>query len=138
VNEKKPKQEAEPNEDSVVDETSVENVEEPQEPKNEPLNSNPGLYVHTFRKPFKHEGKTFKTMNFYFEDLTGKDMINIENEMSANGAYALAPEISRIFQCLMASKAGKIGDDVLQELPFKDFNKITNAARDFLIESSGE
>lgn len=50
-------------------------------------------------------------------------------------AYALAPEISRSFQGKMAAKAAGIGSDVLEAMPLKDFNKITNAARSFLIDT---
>lgn len=94
-----------------------------------------GVYVHKFGKPFKCEGKTFETLNFYFERLTGRDMIAIENEMQAMQEYALAPEISRSFQSKMAAKAAGIGSDVLESMPLNEFNKITNAARDFLIST---
>lgn len=94
-----------------------------------------GVYVHKFGKPFKYEGKTFETLNFYFERLTGRDMIAIENEMQAMQEYALAPEISRSFQSKMAAKAAGVGSDVLENMPLNEFNKITNAARDFLIST---
>ena len=94
-----------------------------------------GAYIHKFQKPFTFEGKKFEKLDFHFERLTGKDMIAIETEMQAMGEYALAPEISRGFQCRMAAKAGNVGADVLESMPLPDFNKITNAARDFLISS---
>lgn len=106
----------------------------PQENKNAAQGGN-GVYVHKFVKPFEYEGQRFTTLNFRFDDLTGKDMIAIETEMQAMGEYALAPEISRSFQCRMAAKAGKIGADALESMPLPEFNKITNAARDFLISS---
>jgi len=40
-----------------------------------------GTYVHTFRRPVKFEGTTYKTLTFYWDRLTGADMISIENEM---------------------------------------------------------
>lgn len=92
-----------------------------------------GVYVHKFSKPFKYENKTFETLNFYFERLTGRDMIAIENEMQAMQEYALAPELSCNFQGKMAAKAAGIGSDILESMPINEFNKITNAARDFLI-----
>lgn len=102
---------------------------------NKAIEGEKGVYVHKFKKPFEYEGKKFDTLNFYFDRLTGKDMISIESEMQAMGEYALAPEISRGFQCRMAAKAGGIGADALEAMPIPDFNKITNAARDFLISS---
>jgi hypothetical protein len=94
-----------------------------------------GVYVHRFKKPFEYEGRKYETINFYFERLTGDDMLAIETEMQDNNEYAIAPEISRKFQCMMASKAGHVGSDVLRKLPLPEFNKITNEARRFLIDT---
>jgi hypothetical protein len=96
---------------------------------------NKGTYVHTFKKPFEWEGKTYETLNFYWDKLTGRDMIAIENEMQAMNEYALAPEISAGFLCRMAAKAAGIGSDALEGMPIGDFSKIKNAARDFLISA---
>lgn len=52
-----------------------------------------------------------------------------------NNEYCLAPEVSRSFQAKMAAKAAGIGSDVLDAMPIKDFNRITNAARSFLIDT---
>ncbi|MCF8018299.1 MAG: phage tail assembly protein [Vallitaleaceae bacterium] len=94
-----------------------------------------GAYVHKFSRPFEYEGKKLEKLSFNFNKLTGKDMIAIEAEMQAMGEYALAPEISRGFQCRMAAKAGNVGTDLLESMPLPEFNKITNASRDFLISS---
>lgn len=94
-----------------------------------------GVYTHVFKKPFEHEGKTYTELTFNFAGLKGRDMLAIENEMQAMSEYALAPEISASFQCKMAAKAAGIGSDTLEALPLKDFNKITGAARRFLLDS---
>ena len=96
---------------------------------------NAGVYVHKFKKPFEYEGKKYVTLNFYFERLTGRDMITIENEMQARNEYAIDPLLSRNFQSKMAARAGGIGADVLEAMPMQEFNKIVNAARNFLIDS---
>ena len=98
-------------------------------------NSNPGVYIHKFKKPFTHEGKKYETLNFYFENLTGHDMIRIESEMQANNEYALDPLLSRNFQGKMAARASGVGSDVLEAMPLQEFNKITNVARNFLINT---
>ena len=72
---------------------------------------------------------------FDFEHLKGRDMVAIENEMQGASEYALAPEISTSFQSKMAARAAGIGSDVLEAMPLKDFNKITGAARRFLLDS---
>lgn len=92
-----------------------------------------GVYVHKFSAPYKCGDKTYTTLKFDFKRLKGTDMLAIEDEMQALQQYALAPEISRSFQSKMAAKAGGIGSDVLENMPLNEFNRITNAARDFLI-----
>lgn len=93
-------------------------------------------YIHKFKKPFKYEDKNYTTISFYFGKLTGGDMLKIESEMQANNEYALDPLLSRNFLSKMASKASGISSDVIESMPLQDFNKITNAARNFLINSS--
>lgn len=106
-----------------------------QEAAEKPAEGNTGVYTHVFKKPFEYEGKTYTELTFNFERLSGHDMVSIETEMQMNNEYALAPEISRSFQGKMAAKAAGIGSDVLEAMPLKDFNKITNAARSFLIDT---
>ena len=106
-----------------------------QEAAEKPAEGNTGVYTHVFKKPFEYEGKTYIELTFNFERLSGRDMVSIETEMQMNNEYALAPEISRSFQGKMAAKAAGIGSDVLEAMPLKDFNKITNAARSFLIDT---
>jgi len=98
---------------------------------------NTGTYSHRFKKPFEYEGKKYSTLNFYFGNLTGRDMVSIETEMQARNEYALDPLISRSFQSKMAARAGGIGVDALEAMPIQEFNKIVNAARNFLVENSG-
>ncbi len=100
-----------------------------------PAEDGVGVYKHVFKKPFEYGGKKYEELTFNFERLTGRDMVSIETEMQMNNEYALAPEISRNFQSKMAAKAAGIGSDVMDAMPIKDFNKITNAARDFLLNT---
>lgn len=104
-------------------------------PLNEPVQADAGVYTHTFKKPFEYAGETYTTLTFDFEKMTGRDMVSIETEMQMNNEYCLAPEVSRSFQAKMAAKAAGIGSDVLDAMPIKDFNRITNAARSFLIDT---
>lgn len=101
-------------------------------------NANTGAadtYTHTFKKAFEYEGNKYTTVNFNFGKLTGSEMLAIESEMQANNEYAIDPLLSRNFLCKMASKAGGMGSDALEAMPAKDFIQITNAARNFLIDS---
>ena len=128
-------------ENNAADGANVaEGVNTPEDKKNANTGDeggNTGVYVHKFKKVYEYEGKKYQTLNFYFENLTGRDMIAIENEMQADNEYALDPLLSRNFQSKMAARAGGVGADAMEAMPLQEFNKIVNAARNFLIETSG-
>ncbi len=70
-----------------------------------------------------------------FEKLIVDDLVAIENEMAAVGEYALSPEISTSFLYRLAARAAGVGSDVISHLPIRDFGKIKNKSRDFLIST---
>ncbi len=94
-----------------------------------------GAYVHEFTKPYIFEKKTYTRLVFDFEKLIGDDLVAIENEMAAVGEYALSPEISTSFLYRLAAKAAGVGSDVIAHMPIRDFGKIKNKSRDFLIST---
>ncbi|WP_113673755.1 phage tail assembly protein [Vallitalea guaymasensis] len=91
-------------------------------------------YTHKLREPFEYEGETYETLNFYFDDLTGKDFLNVEAEMGAEGEYAISPEVSRNLQYRLAARASNVASDVIANLPLYEFNIITNECRYFLLK----
>lgn len=97
--------------------------------KDEKKNPN---YTHTFSKPVEILGKKYKTLTFRFSELTGADIEAVEQEMQDMGKYALSPEISSIFQSMLAARAARVGSDEIRRLPVADYMKIKNKARDFL------
>ena len=94
-----------------------------------------GVYVHKFQKPYTYEDKTYTELVFDFEKLIGDDLVAIENEMAAVGEFALSPEISTSFLYRLAARAAGVGSDVISSLPIRDFGKIKNKSRDFLVST---
>lgn len=92
-------------------------------------------YTHTFKKPVEIEGKQYKTMTFYFERLTGDDIEAIEAELQDQNKYVLSPEISSVFQSMLAARAAGVASDEIRRLPVGDYMKIKNKARDFLVNA---
>ena len=90
-------------------------------------------YTHKFIKPVTIMGKQYSSMTFYYENLTGDDLEAIEAEMQAQNLYALSPEISGAFQSRLAARAAGVASDEIRHLPMKDYMKIKNSARDFLL-----
>ncbi len=99
------------------------------------LEESEGVYIHKFKRPFEYGGTVYQEITFDFERLSGKDMLAIDMEMQMNNEFALTAEISRTMQCKLAAKAAGIGSDVLEAMPLSDFNRITNAARNFLLST---
>lgn len=94
-----------------------------------------GAYVLTLAKPYTYEDKTYKKFVFDFENLIGEDLVDIETEMTAVGEFALSPEISTSFLYRLAARAAGVGSDVISSLPIRDFGKIKNKSRDFLVST---
>ena len=91
--------------------------------------------IYNLSKPFEWEGKTYTKLNLDFERLTGVDMIAIENEMAAVGEYALSPEISTSYLSKLAARAAGVGNDVIEHMPIRDFAKVKNRSRSFLLST---
>lgn len=77
-------------------------------------------------------GRKYKEMTFYFDKLCGEDIEKIEAELQDQGKYVLSPEISSVFQSMLAARAAGIGADEIRRLKVRDYMKIKNKARDFL------
>lgn len=92
------------------------------------------IYEHIFKKPFTYEGKTYEKLTFDFEHLTGRDIIKTDEEMAASGKFAISPEVSRDFQQKLAARAAGVGSDVIEAMNAADFMRITNFARNFLLD----
>ncbi len=96
---------------------------------------NSANYTHKFSEPIEIEGKKFTELTFYFDKLCGWDIEAIEEELQDQNKYVLTPETSSVFQIMLAARAAGIGSDELKRLNIKDYMKIKNQARSFLIES---
>lgn len=92
------------------------------------------IYKHKFDPPWEHEGKTYEEMEFNFDGLTGRDLLNIEEEMKGAGSSTIIPEFDKAYQYRVAARAAKIGSDVVEMMPARDFTRITNRSRSFLMQ----
>jgi len=93
-----------------------------------------GNYTHTFKSPVEIDGEKYSSLTFYFDRLTGEDIEAIETELQDQNQYILAPEISSVFQAMIAARAAKIPADAIRRLPVRDYMAIKNKARNFLLD----
>lgn len=91
----------------------------------------------TLKKPVTYNEKTYSTLEFDFEKLTGEDALNIEDELASIGKVTVAPVFSGEYLIRMAAKACSepIGSDLFRKLPISDYNRIRSKARSFLLKS---
>lgn len=113
-----------------AEKTGIVSMEDKKKEKKSSLN-----YTHNFKTPVEIEGKQHKTLTFYFEKLTGEDVEAIEEELQDQNKYVLTPEVSSVFQTMLAARAAGVGADEIRRLPLGEYMKIKNQARSFLIES---
>lgn len=92
-----------------------------------------GTYVHVFTKPFEWEGKVYGQLVFEFDKLTGRDTLAVERELAAKNIFTVVRSLNIEFQMRIAARActSRIGTDMLEALPIKDFEKIMNRVRAF-------
>lgn len=104
----------------------------------------PGIYTHTFKDPFEWKKRTFESLTFDWTALTGRDHLEIENEMLMKGRTLVSPAFSGDFLAGMAARActerdekGKrvIDGQAIMEMPMGDFQTITRKARGFLLRA---
>ena len=110
--------------------TGIGSMEDKKKEKKTSLN-----YTHTFKAPVEINGEKHKALTFYFEKLTGEDVEAIEEELQDQNKYVLTPEVSSVFQTMLAARAAGVGADEIRRLPLGEYMKIKNQARSFLIES---
>ena len=110
--------------------TGIVSMEDKKKEKKTSLN-----YTHTFKAPVEINGEKHKALTFYFEKLTGEDVEAIEEELQDQNKYVLTPEVSSVFQTMLAARAAGVGADEIRRLPIGEYMKIKNQARSFLIES---
>ena len=101
--------------------------------QNAPADAHSMNYTHTFNPPVEIMGKQYKSLTFYFEELTGEDVEAVELELQQRNIIVLDATVSSAFQCGIAARASGIGADEIARLPLRHYLKIKNAARDFLV-----
>lgn len=104
----------------------------------------PDRYTHTFAKPFQWKERTFESLTFDWTVLSGRDHLEIEQELMRKGRVLIAPAFTGSFLAGMAARActerdgkGKrvIDTQAVMDMPMGDFQAITMEARDFLLRA---
>lgn len=101
-------------------------------------------YTHHFMQPFAYHGATIEQLTFDWGTLTGKDHMDIENEILRRGKTLVLPAYTGEFLCGMAvractnrsSEGFRILDmDAMRAMPMRDFQTICKRAQRFLLRA---
>ena len=100
-------------------------------------NEDASVFTYEFRKPIAYENRSITKLSFDWETLTGRDALNIENELQALGKMVLEPAFSGDYIVRMAARASEpsVDLDFFNYVSLRDLNKIRSAARTFLLKS---
>lgn len=87
------------------------------------------------KRCLKHKGKDLRELDLPLEDLTGSDLIDVEQQLFRAGKMALMPDYSKVYLIRVAARAARIPVEVLEQLSARDFTIVTNRVQAFLMES---
>lgn len=86
------------------------------------------------KKPFDYEGTLYTEIKLDLDSLTGKDMISAEAEARVMGDRTVMLEASKTYHMIVAAKAAKLPVDFFEQLPAKEFTRVTAHVQNFLFE----
>jgi hypothetical protein len=87
------------------------------------------------QKALKHKGQELTELDIPLEALTGADLIEVEQQLSQAGKFALLPDYAKVYLIRVAARAARIPAEVLEGLSARDFTLVTNRVQNFLMGS---
>lgn len=96
------------------------------------------VFTHEFIKPILYNGKQYKELHFDFDKLTGRDCLNISEELTAIGKAAIVPALSEEYLIRFAARActeDMVGSDVFDVMKSRDYHRIISRTRSFLLRA---
>lgn len=87
------------------------------------------------KKALRHKGQELTELDIPLENLTGSDLIEVEQQLARSGKIMLIADVSKVYLIRVAGRAAKIPVEVLENLSARDFTVVTNRVQGFLMES---
>ena len=87
------------------------------------------------RKALKHKGQELFELDVPLDDLTGADLIEVEQQFFRSGKVSIVLESSKAYLIRVASRAAHIPVEVLEGLSARDFTYVTGQVQVFLTNS---
>ena len=91
------------------------------------------------KKPVKHKGQELYTLEIPLEDLTGNDLIEVEELILRTGNNPVQSlDFSRVYAINVAARALHMPVEVLRQMNAHDFAKVVTEVRNFLAVSDSD
>jgi len=90
------------------------------------------------RKALKHKGQELFELDVPVEDLTGADLIEVEQQLFSSGKVILVQEYAKVYLVRVVARAAKIPVEVLEGMSARDFSIALNKVQSFLTGSGSE
>ena len=87
------------------------------------------------KKALKHKGEELFELDIPVENLTGADLIEVEQQILSAGKIVLMQDYSKVYLIRIAARAARIPVEVLEGLGARDFTTVTNRVQGFLMGS---
>ena len=97
-----------------------------------------GKRIVILKKPIERMGTTYKELHFDYDRLTGKDSLEVEEEIEQTTRLTVvAPALNLEYLIRISARAcdEPIGRDDILNMNLSDFNHIRNMARNFMLRS---
>ena len=85
-----------------------------------------------------HKGNELHTLDIPLEDLTGNDLIDVEEQILKTGNPIQSTDFSRVYLISVAARALHMPVEILKQMSAYDFARVVSEVRNFLTLSDSE
>ncbi len=95
------------------------------------------LFKLKLKKPLSYEGTDYTELSFDFDNLTGRDSLDVERELAMRAIQVAVPAFSGEYIIRIAAKActAPVGFDAFEAMSLRDYNRLRGKVRNFLMAS---
>ena len=90
------------------------------------------------KKAIRHKGQELYTLDIPLEDLTGNDLIEVEEQILKTGNPMQTTDFSRVYLITIAARALHMPAEILRGMCAHDFARVITEVRNFLVVSDSD
>ncbi|MBQ7578628.1 MAG: phage tail assembly protein [Synergistaceae bacterium] len=90
------------------------------------------------KKAIKHKNEDIYSLDIPLENLTGNDLIDVEEQIIKTGNFAAMTDFSRAYLIAVAAKAAHMPVEALRMMSAHDFSRVITEVRNFLIATDSD